>query len=44
MATSPYNQPIKEWPEDERPRERLLQFGEETLSEAQLLGIILRTG
>lgn len=44
MATSPYNQPIKAWPEDERPRERLLQFGEETLSEAQLLGIILRTG
>ena len=44
MPSSPYNQPIKEWPEDERPRERLLQYGEANLSEAQLLGIILRTG
>ena len=44
MPASPYNQPIKDWPEDERPRERLLQFGEDSLSEAQLLAIILRTG
>jgi DNA repair protein RadC len=44
MPASPYNQPIKDWPEDERPRERLLQFGEASLSEAQLLAIILRTG
>jgi len=35
---------IKEWPEDERPRERLLKFGAEGLSMAQLLAIILRTG
>ena len=44
MPANPYNQPIKDWPEDERPRERLLQYGVENLSEAQLLGIILRTG
>ena len=44
MPANPYSQPIKDWPEDERPRERLLQYGEENLSEAQLLGIILRTG
>ena len=44
MPANPYNQPIKDWPEDERPRERLLQFGEGSLSEAQLLAIILRTG
>ena len=44
MPANPYNQPIKDWPEDERPRERLLHFGEENLSEAQLLAIILRTG
>ena len=44
MPASPYHQPIKDWPEDERPRERLLHYGEETLSEAQLLAIILRTG
>ena len=39
-----YTQRIKDWPEDERPRERLLQFGEGTLSDAQLLAILFRTG
>lgn len=35
---------IKEWPEGERPRERLLKEGAEVLSDAQLLAILLRTG
>jgi len=35
---------IKDWPEGERPRERLLREGAHSLSEAQLLAIILRTG
>ena len=35
---------IKSWPEDERPRERLLKFGADELSTAQLMAIILRTG
>ncbi len=35
---------IKTWPEGERPRERLLWFGADRLSDAQLLAIILRTG
>jgi len=35
---------IKDWPEEERPRERLLKMGAESLSSAQLLAIILRTG
>jgi DNA repair protein RadC len=35
---------IKKWPEDERPRERLLRYGADTLSTAQLLAIILRIG
>ncbi len=35
---------IKEWPENERPRERLLKHGPSALSDAQLLAIILRTG
>ncbi len=35
---------IKNWPKDERPRERLLKTGAEGLSTAQLLAIILRTG
>lgn len=37
-------QSIKQWPESERPRERLLRFGAHNLSDAQLLAIILRTG
>ncbi len=35
---------IKDWPEEERPRERLLRYGTVSLSDAQLLAIILRTG
>jgi DNA repair protein RadC len=35
---------IKNWPEDERPRERLLRFRPRGLSTAQLLAVILRTG
>lgn len=37
-------QSIKNWPEKERPRERLHTQGAESLSNAQLLAIILRTG
>ncbi|MBN2413906.1 DNA repair protein RadC [candidate division KSB1 bacterium] len=39
-----YNTKIPDWPEDERPRERMLNHGPEALSEAELLGILLRTG
>jgi DNA repair protein RadC len=35
---------VKDWPRDERPRERLIKYGAESLSDAQLLAIILRTG
>lgn len=35
---------LKDWPEEERPRERLIKYGVESLSNAQLLAIILRTG
>ncbi len=35
---------IREWPEGERPRERLLQQGASALSDAELLAIFLRTG
>ncbi|MCQ6962828.1 RadC family protein [Methanolobus chelungpuianus] len=35
---------IRDMPEDERPRERLLKYGPEALSNAELLAIILRTG
>lgn len=35
---------IKNLPENERPQERLLRYGAESLSNAELLAIILRTG
>ena len=35
---------IGKWPETERPRERLLREGAESLSDAQLLAILLRVG
>ena len=35
---------ITDWPEGERPREKLLKLGSESLSDAELLAIFLRTG
>lgn len=39
-----YSIKIKDIPINERPRERLLKYGEEVLSNQELLAIILRTG
>lgn len=35
---------IRDWPVAERPRERLLELGSASLSDAELLAIFLRTG
>lgn len=35
---------IKNWPKSERPRERLIEKGPSSLSDAQLLAVLLRTG
>lgn len=35
---------IKDWPDGERPRERLLMHGARALSDAELLAVFLRTG
>ncbi|KZZ41751.1 hypothetical protein A3759_00805 [Thalassolituus sp. HI0120] len=35
---------IRDWPEMERPREKLLTLGAQVLSDAELLAIFLRTG
>ena len=35
---------ISDWPEGERPRERLLAHGAATLTDAELLAVMLRTG
>jgi DNA repair protein RadC len=37
-------QTIKNWPEDDRPREKLLQKGPQALSDTELLAIVLRNG
>lgn len=39
-----YHTRIKDWPEDERPREKLLHKGPSYLSDAELMAIILRAG
>ena len=38
------SQGISSWPEDDRPREKLLRNGAQTLSNSELLAILLRTG
>lgn len=35
---------LHHWPEQERPRERLLRYGSQQLSDTELLAIILRSG
>ena len=35
---------IKSWPKDDRPREKLLKNGAKTLSNSELLAILLRSG
>lgn len=39
-----YRLQMSKWPENERPRERLLEHGPEPLSDAELLSILLRIG
>ena len=39
-----YRTRIADWPEDDRPREKLTKLGPEALSDAELLAIILRVG
>lgn len=39
-----YKLPITEWPENDRPREKLMQSGPLKLTETELLAILLRSG
>lgn len=39
-----YHTRIKDWPADERPREKLLHRGPKALSDAELLAILIRAG
>ncbi|MGH7772902.1 MAG: RadC family protein, partial [Candidatus Binatia bacterium] len=43
VSVAPYRT-IKNWPEADRPREKLLDRGAENLTDAELLAILLRTG
>lgn len=40
----PATRPIKQWPQGDRPREKLLTRGAGALSDAELVAILLRTG
>jgi DNA repair protein RadC len=44
MASTTYHTGIKELPEEERPRERLMIYGARALSTPELIAIALRTG
>ena len=35
---------IKSWAEDDRPREKLINKGAKSLSDSELLAILIRTG
>ena len=39
-----YEKAIKNWPKDDRPREKLLKKGAQALSNSELLAILLRIG
>ncbi len=39
-----HNRTVKEMRPDEQPREKLMKYGGESLSDAELLAILLRTG
>jgi DNA repair protein RadC len=40
----PSRHSIKDWPSEQRPREKLLAHGAQTLTDAELLAVFLRTG
>jgi DNA repair protein RadC len=44
LESSFYHTTIKQWPVGERPREKLQRCGSSTLTEAELLAILLRSG
>ena len=44
FSSTVYRATIKQWPEGDRPREKMSQRGPEALTEAELLAILIRTG
>lgn len=43
-AAQNYRQSIREMPSEDRPREKLVKFGSQSLTDSELLAIVLRTG
>ena len=43
-SAHPRMPPIRDWPDSERPRERLSRLGVDALSDAELVALLLRTG
>jgi DNA repair protein RadC len=41
---TPLHMGIREWPQEDRPREKLFRMGEHRLSNSELLAILVRTG
>jgi len=44
LSNGAANNTIRDWPVNERPREKLFRHGERALSDSELLAIVLRTG
>lgn len=44
MSVEKNYQAITSWPEEDRPREKLERYGSDTLSDAELIAILLRVG
>ncbi|MBN2201094.1 JAB domain-containing protein, partial [bacterium] len=44
VKTAPRRLSIRDWPEGERPREKLLQSGAQALSDAELLALLIGSG
>jgi DNA repair protein RadC len=44
METLPDKLSIRDWARDDRPREKLMQHGAQTLSDAELIAILIRSG
>jgi DNA repair protein RadC len=44
MKNYPTNIPIKQWAEDDQPREKLIALGKSALSDSELIAILIRSG
>ncbi len=44
MPTKPKNQPINQWAEDDRPREKMMLKGKNALSNAELIALLIGSG